>query len=156
VRGSGDDVAGPARVLMVVHDLHHLRVDARKDPDQDSRGHPREVFDPPPLDAGHDAVHQDVDGGIGGPLQPVPHVVYGVAGELPAREPAGLVDRATELEGARALHQRAIEIEEGRSALAGAAHRAAPRWRWEQPELAHTLTITASPWPPPEQIAAQP
>src|SRR3712207_8153147 len=44
----------------------------------------------------------------------------------------------SELEGGRARHERPVEVEEG-----GAAP-------------AHTLIRTASPCPPPEQIAAQP
>src|SRR5205085_4964368 len=66
----------------------------------------------------------------------------GVGGQLPAAEQPCSVRGTPELEGRGAFHQGAIEVEEG---CGGAAC---------QPPF--TSTSTASPWPPPEQIAAQP
>ena len=53
--------------------------------------------------------------------------------------------------------QRAVEVEERRARLLRAPQRAAPgRRREDVRALGHTRTMIASPWPPPEQIAAQP
>src|SRR5207237_9536586 len=60
----------------------------------------------------------------------------------------GPVGRAPELDGRGALHQRPVEIEEGGRAPAGAGDGSV--------QLPFPSTSTASPWPPPEQIAAQP
>ena len=77
-------------------------------------------------------------------------------GEHAAVDEPGPVGGAAELERRRARHQRPVEVEEGGSRLIGTAQRAAAGRRWEQARLRHTLMMTASPWPPPEQIAAQP
>jgi hypothetical protein len=84
-------------------------------------------------------------------------VGVGVLGELAAGHEARLVGGAPELVRGRARHQRAVEVEEGRARLVGPPQGAAAgRRRQDVRALGQTWTITASPWPPPEQIAAQP
>ena len=53
--------------------------------------------------------------------------------------------------------QRAVEVEErGAALLRAPQRRAARRGRQDVRALGQTRTTIASPWPPPEQIAAQP
>ena len=146
----------PPRVLVAVGELEHPRVQPREHAGQHVGREPLEVAHAHAGQQLPDPRSQRVGAGVGRAAQAEQDVLVRVAQQHAAVDEPGPVRRAPELERRRALHQRAIEIEERRSRFLGATHRAAPRWPWEELGLGHTLTITASPWPPPEQIAAQP
>ncbi len=113
LRSCGDDVGPSPRVLMLVGDGQHLRVQARQDPRQDVRAEPLDVADPRPLQARRDAVAQRRGALVRRAVEPEADIGPGVGRELAASEEAGSVGRARELEGRRALHQGSIEVEKG-------------------------------------------
>jgi hypothetical protein len=157
LRGGGADEDRAARVLVLVGDGQHARVQARQHAGEHVGRQALEVAHAHALQQLSDPLAQRVGPLVGGAAQAEDEVLPRVRGQPPARHEAGLVGGAAELEGGGAGHQRAVEVEEGRPGLVGPPQRAAPRGRRQDVRaLRHTCTITASPWPPPEQIAAQP
>ena len=159
LRRGGADEDRPARVLVPVGDLEHLRVQPRQHAGEHVGRQPLQVAHAHALEHLADPLAQRVGARVGRAAQAEEDVLPRVARELAARDEPGLVRGAPELERRRARDQRAVEVEERRAPLLGPPQRAAARAAaggCAGARSAQTRTITASPWPPPEQIAAQP
>src|ERR1700709_2384203 len=86
---------------------------------------------------------QDLAGAlVGGSAEAIAQMLYPPAGELAAAADPGLGRDAGELHPGGPRHQGLVQVEEGRAAAQG--------------QLPGTSITTASPWPPPEQMAAHP
>ena len=153
-RADEDRAAG---VLVLVGDLEHPRVHAREHAGEHVGREPLEVAHAHALQQARDPLAHRVGARVGRAAQAEHEVLPRVPCDLAARDQPRLVRRAPELVRRRPRHQRAVEIEERRARLVRPPQGAAPgRRREDVRALRQTWTITASPWPPPEQIAAQP
>jgi hypothetical protein len=142
---------------VAVGDLEHPGVDAREHAGEDVGREPLQVAHADVAEDGRDLVHGAAGLAVGRPAQAEAQVVARRAREVTPREHPVAVHGAPELEGRRAGHERPVEVEE-RGAAAGRPPLVldAGRRREDVRALRHTRRMTASPWPPPEQIAAQP
>jgi hypothetical protein len=142
---------------VLVGDREHLRVQAREHAREHVGGEPLELAHAQALERLADPRPDRVGAGVGRAVQAEADVLPRVLGDLAARDEARLVRGAPELERGRARDQRAVEVEERRAALVRPPQRSpAGRRREDVWALGQTRTTIASPWPPPEQIAAQP
>ena len=138
LRGRGADEDRPARVLMLVGQLEHARVQARQDAGQHGRREPLQVAHMDALEQLPDALADGVRARVGRAAQAEDDVLVGVARDVAAGDHPGAVGRAAELERGRARDQRAVEVEERRAALAVATNGAATgRWRKDVRPLRH-------------------
>jgi hypothetical protein len=142
---------------VLVGDVQHPRVQAWQHAGQHLGREPLQVAHADALEQLRDPLAQSVGPGIGRAAQAEHQVLVGVLGQLAPRDEPGLVGGAPELVRRRARHQRPVEVEErGARLVRPPQGTPAGRRREDVRALGHTWTITASPWPPPEQIAAQP
>ena len=169
LRGGGHDVHRPARVLVRVGALEHLRIQPRQHPGEHARGQALQVAHGHVGDHLPHALAHLIGAIVGRAAQAEAQVLIRVAREPPARDHARLVSGAREEDPRGARHQRAVEVEErrlavgairesrrrafspaGRSSLVLSGRRVHESWQCSD------ARIRASPCPPPEQIAAQP
>src|ERR671915_1548770 len=146
LRGRGDDIGRAARVLVRVGLAQHVLVEQRQDPGEHVRSEPLEVDHALPRERVEDALAELVRALVGRAPDPELQVCPDIAHQLAPRQHPVLVGRAPEVERARSFDERPVQVEEGGPApcLAGPL------------QVPFTSMITASPWPPPEQIAATP
>ena len=112
----GNDVDGPAGVLMAVRLSEHLRVHARQHTRENVGREARQVDHPQPGDRLEHARLELLCPLVGGPAHAKAQVRPQVARELPAAHHPRSVSRPPEVDRARALDERLIEIEERRAA----------------------------------------
>ena len=127
-------------------------------PAEHRAGEPLQVAHMRALEHLPDALADGVRARVGRAAQAEDDVLVGVAGDVAAGHHPGAVGRAAELERV----EPAISV---RSRSKNAAPRSPSRRIAPPPgggggcagaRSRHTCTMMASPWPPPEQIAAQP
>ena len=152
VRGGGDDVDRPPGVLVLVGGLQDLagRGAAGSPPSASGPSRARSTTRWPAMAA---RIRSRTAWSCSSvePRDPVADVGPGVLGEAAARDHTAPVGRAPEVDRARALDQRLVEVEEGGSAHAPPQ---TPRVVARYPPF--TSRMIASPCPPPEQMAATP
>ena len=129
LRGRRDDEHRPPGVLMLPGHVQHLVIEAGQHSGHDVRREPLEVHDAGAGQRLEHAVAQLRRAFVGRAREPEPHVRPHVARQLAAAHHAVAIGGARELERARALHQRLVEVEEGRGLPAAAIdrHRVKPR-----------------------------
>ena len=162
LRRRGDDVDAAAGVLVVVGDGEHLRIQARQDAARGRAGarRCRSRTRRPAIIAPTRSRTLSVAASVE-PREAEAQVHPRVAREPAPADQPDAPRRAGPVEPRRARHERAVEVEEGRPRRGGlpapasfTSERDARRPRRRQAPW--TRTMTASPWPPPLQIAAQP
>ena len=139
LRRRGADEHRSPGVLVLVGDRQHARVQPRQHAREHVRREPLHVAHTYALEQLRDAHPHRVGALVGRAAQAEAQVLPRVRGQPAARDQAGLVRRAAELERRRAGHQRAVEIEERRARLFRAAQGAAAgRRRQDVRALRHT------------------